>query len=198
MSESAVKKSGRWIGYARVSTVDQDLDRQLRELGAAGCVQTFTDVESGAVSERPGLAKALAALVAGDTLVVTRLDRAGRSARGLLELANELQEREVHLRSLREMVDTSTAHGRLFFTLTSAFAEFEREVIIERTRSGQAAARARGVRFGRPCVTADNPRVKTVQDLVSAGRSVKSAAVGAGVSESTARRYLKLNLQATT
>jgi DNA invertase Pin-like site-specific DNA recombinase len=155
-------------------------------------VQTFTDVESGAVSERPGLGKALAELTAGDTLVVTRLDRAGRSARALLELANEMQERGVHLRSLREVVDTSTAHGRLFFTLTSAFAEFEREAIIERTKSGQAAARARGVKFGRPRVTAANPRVLTVLDLVAAGRSVRDAAEGAGVSESTARRYLRI------
>ena len=193
MQGHARVQEGRLLGYARVSTAEQDVDRQLRELQAAGCVRTWSDTESGAKRDRPGLAAVLGELAVGDTLVVTRLDRVGRSARDLLELSEQLQAAGVHLRSLREVVDTSTPHGRLFFTLTSAFAEFEREVIIERTRSGQAAARARGVTFGRPKVTADNPKVRTVADLVAAGRSVRDAASGAGVSESTARRYLRLS-----
>ncbi len=193
MSESAVKKSGRVVGYARVSTVDQDVDRQRRELEAVGCVEVVSDVMSGATKDRPGWTRVLAELNAGDTLVVCRLDRAGRSARDLLELSTKLQERGVHLRSLYESVDTSTAHGRLFFTLTSAFAEFEREIIVERTKSGQAAARARGVKFGRPKKTPTEPKVVTVKSLVAAGNSVRQAATAVNVSESTARRYLKLN-----
>ncbi len=192
MSKSAVINPGRLLGYARVSTAEQEVDRQRRELSAAGCSMIYVDVMSGASEDRPELAALIADLVEGDTVVVCRLDRLGRRVRGLLELAENWTAQGVHLRSLRERLDTGTPQGRLFFTLTSAYAEFERDVIIDRTKSGQAAARARGVKFGRPKKTSSDPRVITVKSLVNSGISVRQAAKEVSVSESTARRYLRL------
>ena len=192
MSENGSNNSGRLIGYARVSTADQVLQRQRDELEAAGCTIIHTDTASGSSDDRAGLAQALEALADGDTLVVTRLDRLGRSTSGLVNLSAELRERGVHLRSLRLGFDTRTADGRLFFGLMATFAEWERERISERTRSGLAAARRRGRVGGRPRVTADHPKVRAVGELVRVGHSVASAAQVVGVSVSTARRYARL------
>ncbi len=138
------------LGYARVSTADQSLDPQLDALRAAGCEQVFSDVASGAKAARPGLAEALRFLRAGDTLVVWRLDRLGRSLGHLIETVAALERGGRGLRSLREQLDTTNPGGRLVFHLFGALAEFERALIGERTRAGLASARARGRKGGRP------------------------------------------------
>ena len=138
------------FGYARVSTVDQNLDLQRDALHAAGCEEITIDSVSGTVTTRPGLQKIKEKLRVGDTLVVWRLDRLGRSLKDLIEWANWLDEKGVALQSLKEMIDTTTPSGKLTFHLFGALAEFERNLIEERTRSGLAAARARGRLGGRP------------------------------------------------
>ena len=138
------------IGYARVSTAEQNLDLQTDALNRAGCEKLFTDKAGGARAERPGLDQALAHLRKGDTLVVWKLDRLGRSIRHLIETVGQLQERKVGFRSLQESIDTTTSGGKLVFHVFAALAEFERDIIRERTRAGLDAARARGKRGGRP------------------------------------------------
>lgn len=144
------------VGYARVSTVEQNLDPQLAALKAAGCETTFTDQGvSGAEFDRSGLSATLKTLKAGDTLVVWRLDRLGRSLVDLVRLINHLGNRKVEFQSLTEAIDTSSSGGRLLFHLLAAMAEFERSLISERTKAGMSAARARGSRIGRrPAMTA--------------------------------------------
>src|SRR3954470_19191286 len=138
------------IGYARVSTTDQTLALQQDALTAAGCDQLFTDTASGSLTDRPGLTEALSHLRTGDTLVVWRLDRLGRSLPHLIETVSALSARGVGFRSLQEQIDTTTSGGKLVFHVFGALAEFERDVIRERTNAGLQAARARGVPFGRP------------------------------------------------
>ncbi|MGE0853598.1 MAG: recombinase family protein [Hyphomicrobiaceae bacterium] len=137
------------IGYARVSTEDQNLDLQRRALAAAGCDQVFEDQVSGAVAERPGLAQALKVLGPGDVLIVWKLDRLGRSLSHLIEVIQGLGQKGAGFRSLSENIDTTTAGGRLVFHMMGALAEFERSLIAERTKAGIAAAKARGVHVGR-------------------------------------------------
>jgi len=137
------------IGYARVSTIDQNLDLQLDALKNIGCEKLFEDKVSGSKSDRPGLIKALDQLRNGDTLVVWRLDRLGRSLRHLIELINKLQEKEIMFRSIQDGIDTSNSIGQFFFHITGAFAELERNLIRERTKAGLDAARARGRKGGR-------------------------------------------------
>ena len=138
------------IGYARVSTRAQDLALQLDALERAGCERVYKDVGSGTIRRRPQLDACLDYLRAGDTLVVWRLDRLGRSLRHLVELVGDLQEREIAFRSLTEAIDTNTPAGRLQLHLFAALAEFERELIRERATAGREAARARGRLGGRP------------------------------------------------
>jgi DNA invertase Pin-like site-specific DNA recombinase len=138
------------IGYARVSTQDQDLALQLDALGEAGCERVFTEKASGAQRERPQLQAALAYMRAGDTLVVWKLDRLARSLKQLIETVESLGERNIGLRSLTEAIDTTTSGGRLVFHLFASLAEFERSIIRDRTLAGLAAARARGRMGGRP------------------------------------------------
>lgn len=138
------------LGYARVSTADQNLDRQIDALTAAGCDRIFTEKASGKLAERPELTELLAYMREGDTVVVTKLDRLGRSLANLIELANLLQGRGVGLRVTEQGIDTTSAAGRMFFHVVGAIAEFERELIVERTNDGLAAARARGRVGGRP------------------------------------------------
>lgn len=147
----------RNFGYARVSTTEQNMDLQLTALNAAGCVRVLTDEGfSGANFSRPGLNKVMRVLRSGDTLIVWRLDRLGRSLFELLKLVRDLNERGVEFRSLSENLDTSTSGGRLLLHLLASMAEFERSLISERTRAGMAAARARGSRIGRrPAMTAE-------------------------------------------
>lgn len=137
------------MGYARVSTDDQLLDLQRDALQLAGCQRLFEDTASGVKAERTGLAELLTSLRAGDTIIVWRLDRLGRSLKDLIQLVEKLENMEVGLRSLQENIDTTSAGGRLIFHLFGALAEFERNLIHERTRAGLTAARARGRHGGR-------------------------------------------------
>ncbi|GAA5237054.1 recombinase family protein [Verticiella sediminum] len=145
-----MKAPARTIGYARVSTEDQNLELQTRALQRSGCDQIYTDHGvSGAVTSRSGLTRALRALRKGDKLVVWRLDRLGRSLIHLVQLLDRLGQRGVAFCSLCEHIDTATSGGRLVFHMMAALAEFERSLISERTRAGMAAARARGKHVGR-------------------------------------------------
>lgn len=138
------------IGYARVSTADQNPDLQEDALQKAGCEKIFRDVASGAVDSRRGLAEAIDYARDGDTLVVWKLDRLGRSLKHLIETVNGLAARKIGFQSLRESMDTTTSGGKLIFHVFGALAEFERELIRERTQAGLRAARARGRNGGRP------------------------------------------------
>ena len=138
------------LGYARVSTDDQNLDLQRDALRAAGCEKIYEDRISGAKAARPGLAVALEVARSGDVLVVWRLDRLGRSLHDLIVLARQLDRAEIGLMSLQEKIDTSSSGGKLIFHMFGALAEFERNVIRERTQAGLNAARARGRKGGRP------------------------------------------------
>ncbi len=138
------------IGYARVSTKDQNFDLQMDALRKAGCEKVFQEVVSGAKAERPVLDGLLCELRPGDVLVIWKLDRLGRSLRHLVDLAGTLMERDVGLRSLNDPIDTTTPQGRLAFNLFASLAEFERDLIRERTQAGLTAARARGRKGGRP------------------------------------------------
>lgn len=154
---------GRLIGYARVSTADQDLQLQIEALQHAGCRddQIFRDDASGAHTARPGLEACVHAFAPGDTLVVWRLDRLGRSMVHLVIVIEELLRRQVGFRSLCDgAIDTTTASGELVFHLFSALAQFERRLIQERTQAGLAAARARGKRGGRRPLRPEDPRVR--------------------------------------
>ena len=138
------------IGYARVSTLDQNPDLQIDALKAAGCKRIFIDHASGADRDRPELAKALAYVRKGECLVVWKMDRLARSLQHLLEVTADMERRGVGFRVLAGSIDTTTAAGKLMFHITSAFAEFEKNIIRERTMAGLAAARARGRIGGRP------------------------------------------------
>jgi DNA invertase Pin-like site-specific DNA recombinase len=138
------------IGYARVSTADQTLDLQRDALEKAGCSKIFTDTASGAKAERTGLDEALNYLRPSDTLVVWRLDRLGRSLRHLIESITGLANRQIGFKSITESIDTTTSGGKLIFHIFGALAEFERDIIRERTQAGLQAARARGRKGGRP------------------------------------------------
>jgi DNA invertase Pin-like site-specific DNA recombinase len=138
------------VGYARVSTVEQNLDLQLDALTQAKCEKIFKDMKSGAKAERPGLSQALAYMREGDVLTVWKLDRLGRSLRDLIDTINALKERGVGFKSLQDAIDTTTAGGMLIFHIMAALAEFERALIRERTEAGLKAARARGRKGGRP------------------------------------------------
>ncbi|MBB1078147.1 recombinase family protein [Rhodoferax sp. 4810] len=137
------------IGYARVSTLDQNLELQLDALKNAGCEKIFQDKISGAKADRPGLTEALAYVRTGDSLVVWRLDRLGRSLKHLIQVVEDLEGRGVGFISLQEGFDTTTSGGKLIFQIFGALAEFEKNLIRERTNAGLAAARARGRRGGR-------------------------------------------------
>ena len=138
------------IGYARVSTADQTLNLQQDALEQAGCSKIFTDTISGAKTERVGLEQALSYVRPGDMLVVWRLDRLGRSLKHLIETITTLHEREIGFKSITENIDTTTSGGKLVFHIFGALAEFERDIIRERTRAGLLAASARGKKGGRP------------------------------------------------
>src|SRR3954462_4549889 len=153
------------IGYARVSTADQNLDAQLDALDRAGCEKVFTDKVSGSRAERPGLDQALAFVRdrKGDTLVVWKLDRLGRSLKHLIETIGSLSERGIGFKSLQENIDTTTSTGKLVFHVFAALAEFERHLIRERTGAGLAAARARGRKGGRPRCLDEKRRAQAIR-----------------------------------
>lgn len=178
------------IGYARVSTTDQDPALQRDALTAAGAEKLYTDHGvSGSQASRPELDRMLEHARSGDTIVVWKLDRIARSLRNLLDLVETLSENGIHLRSLTESIDTSSASGRLILAVFGALAEFERELIRERTTAGLAAARARGVKVGRhEAVTAE--QLAQAKTLVAAGHRVGDVAKTLKVGRSTLYRAL--------
>jgi DNA invertase Pin-like site-specific DNA recombinase len=178
------------IGYARVSTVDQSLSLQEDALNKAGCERLFSDVASGAQAAREGLGEALQFLRAGDTLVVWKLDRLGRSLTHLLEVVNTLHARQIGFRSLQEAVDTTTSSGKLFFHIFGALAEFERDLIRERTQAGLDAARARGRRGGRPRVMNGKQVAMATALWQDPQTSVADVCQTLGISRATFYRYV--------
>jgi len=176
------------IGYARVSTTDQNLALQRDALKTAGCEHVFTDQGiSGSVADRPGLDRALKALKPGDTLIVWKLDRLGRSLAHLVQTIADLGKREIGFCSLSDPIDTTTAGGRLVLHMMGALAEFERSLIVERTQAGLAAAKKRGTRLGRPpSLTTD--QAEHAHALVVGGESPRAVAKSFGVSRATLYR----------
>lgn len=152
------------VGYARVSTKEQHLRMQEDALKSAGCEEIYTDIASGAKSQRPGLEKALAYVREGDTLVVWKLDRLGRSTQHLIQTVSLLNERKISFKSLQENIDTTSSGGKLIFHMFSALAEFERDLVRERTDAGLKAARARGHMGGRPSLL-DNRQIKRMIEM---------------------------------
>ena len=176
------------IGYARVSTGDQTLDLQKNALVRAECEQIFEDTASGKNSRRPGLRRAIRRLKPGDSLVVWKLDRLGRSVRDLITLVSELQARGVNFRSLTDSIDTSTPAGRFFFHVMSALAEMERELIVERTRAGLAAAREQGRVGGRRRVMTEEV-VERCRRMLENGATRHQIADVIGVGVKTIYKY---------
>jgi DNA invertase Pin-like site-specific DNA recombinase len=191
---------GRLIGYARVSTPDQDLQLQIEALQHAGCRddRIFRDIASGARAARPGLEACIQALASGDTLVVWRLDRLGRSMGHLVTLIEALLKRQIGLRSLCDgAIDTTTASGELVFHLFSALAQFERRLIQERTRAGLAAAHARGKRGGRRPLRPEDPRVRMASMMYGDQRlTVPEICRTLRISPATFYRYVALGKRA--
>lgn len=181
---------GALLGYARVSTGDQELDLQHDALTAAGCLRIFSDTGSGALDDRPELTRLLDHLREGDTLVVWRLDRLGRSLRHLIDTVAMLAEREVGFVSLQESIDTTTPGGRLVFHVFAALAEFERDLIRERTNAGLAAARARGRKGGRPSVMTPDKLTVAREMYASGEHTVAAIAAVLGVSRASVYRHL--------
>lgn len=178
------------VGYARVSTHDQNLSLQLDALGRAGCQKIYQDQMSSMKAERPGLQEALTYLRSGDTLVVWRLDRLGRSLKHLIEMVNGLEERGIGFQSLQESIDTTTSGGRLVFHIFGALAEFERNLIQERTQAGLQAARARGRQGGRP-KSLDMTKTMLLYQLYDEKRhSIQEICDILGISKSTLYAYL--------
>ena len=179
------------IGYARVSSDDQNAALQQDALRSAGCLKVFTDKASGSLANRPQLDRMLDQLRPGDVVVVWRLDRLGRSLKNLIALVEELADRGVGFRSLSESIDTTTANGKLFFSIMGALAEFERDLIRERTLAGLAAARARGRVGGRP-PTMTPDKIKVARHMYDAKEhTVEAIAQTLGVSRKTIYRHLE-------
>ena len=194
--DDANKSTGRIIGYARVSTADQDLSLQLDALKKAGCDKDdiYVDKASGAKADRPGLEACLAELKSGDVLLVWRLDRLGRSMAHLVTLIDEMRDRGVGFRSIQDgAIDTTTASGELVFNIFAALAQFERRLIQERTRAGLVAARARGRVGGRKAITVDDPRVRMAKAMSKdKGMSIAEICRTLGISRSTYYRFLAI------
>ena len=184
----------KYIGYARVSTNGQDFDLQLKDLRAVGCKNIFTDKVSGTKSRRPGLDACLNDLKKGDTLVVWRLDRLGRSMQHLVSLITDLKARGIGFRSLRDgAINTTTASGELVFGIFAALAQFEGELIRERTRAGLSVARAHGRTGGRKPVEVDDPRVRLAKKMYEdRSLSAKEICLSLNISRATYYRYLSL------
>ncbi|MFC4430959.1 recombinase family protein [Citricoccus alkalitolerans] len=181
------------LGYARVSTVEQNADLQTRALKEAGCLKVYTDQGvSGTKAKRPQLDKLLEHARAGDELVVWKLDRLGRNTRQLLDLIDHLESEGVHFRSLTEGIATTGPMGKAMLTVMSAFAQLERDQLAERTKAAPAAAAARGRRGGRPAVTPETERVRQAGQYRHAGLTPPEIAKLLGVSRATVYRYLAL------
>lgn len=177
------------IGYARVSTQDPSVELQRDALAKAGCRKVFTDKISGAQAERPGLNKAIEMLRDGDTLVVWKLDRLGRSVKSLVDLVGELAQQGVHFKSLTDSIDTTTPSGRFFFHVMASLAEMERELTVERTRAGLEAARQLGRKGGRKRQMTDS-KIESAKKLLANGVPPRDVADTLGVSVPTLYRWL--------
>lgn len=179
------------IGYARVSTNDQNIDLQ-RDALEKCCEKIFEDVLSGGRRERPGLSRALEELRTGDTLVVWKLDRLGRSVKDLVELVGELEKRGIHFQSLTDAIDTSTPAGRFFFHVMASLAQMERELLIERTQAGLAAAKAQG-RVGGRKLKMTPSKLTAAKRLLESGAAPKDVATDLGISIPTLYRWIPAN-----
>lgn len=179
------------VGYARVSTTDQNLDSQKDVLLAAGCQRIFTDIASGAKAQRHGLDEALKHCRPADTLVVWKLDRLGRSLPHLVETVRALVAREVGFKSLQENIDTTTSGGKLIFHIFASLAEFEWDIIRERTNAGLSAARARGKKGGRPKGVDEKKKKAAISLKKDLSRSVKDICEIVGISRNTYYKYTR-------
>ena len=178
------------IGYARVSTQDQLLDLQINALEKEGCTKIFTEKVSGRSSERPEFKKCMEFLREGDTLVVHKLDRLGRTTRQLLELVGIFQDRGIQFQAITNGIDTSSAQGRFFFTIMAGFSEMEAELISERTKAGLESARARGRKGGRPVT--DSNKIDYAFALYDSKKyTIAAIEEKTGVSKSTLYKELK-------
>ena len=177
------------IGYARVSTQDQNLDLQIDALSKAGCEKVFEDKVSGTRAERPGLTRTLELLRTGDTLVIWKLDRLGRSVKQLVDLVAGLQKQGVQLKSLTDAIDTGTPSGRFFFDVMASLAEMERELTIERTRAGLEIARQLGRKGGRKRLMTDS-KILSAKKLLASGVPPLDVTKNLGVSVPTLYRWI--------
>jgi DNA invertase Pin-like site-specific DNA recombinase len=182
------------IGYARISTQDQNLELQREALIHAGCKKVFEDKISGTRSERPGLTKTLEMLREGDTLVVWKLDRLGRSVKQLVDLVTELNQQGIQFKSLTDSIDTGTPSGRFFFHIMTSLAEMERELIVERTRAGLEVAKQLGRTGGRkPKMTSS--KIESAKKLLGSGIPPRDVAKNLGVSVPTLYRWIPASTQ---
>lgn len=188
MHASDAIRAPELVGYARVSSREQNLARQMDALGAAGCVTVFPEKKSGKTAkDRPELVACLEYLCEGDVLVVTELARLGRRVIDLVQIILQLKERGIEFRSLKESWDTTTPIGRLIFHVMASIAEFERDMIAERAEEGRQAARDRGETGGRPRISP--AKLAMVTAMVAGGMSQRQAAQNAGVGRATLTRY---------
>ncbi len=183
------------LGYARVSTEDQQLTLQTQALKKCGCKKIFSDKASGARTDRPGLKDALSHLRPGDTLVVWKLDRLGRSVKGLVDFVGELEHQKVHFRSITDSIDTSTPAGRFFFHVMASLAQMERELTVERTRAGLEAARKLGRVGGRKRLMSEK-KMAAARKLLAEGTPPRDVAHAVGVSVPTLYRWLPASARA--
>ena len=184
------EERGTRIGYTRVSTVSQTLDQQTAALTAAGVTRTFSDVISGARDDRPGLAALLDYVRKDDAVVVWKLDRLGRNTLHILETVKKLTERGITLVSTTDGIDSSTAAGRMVIGVLASMAEFERELVKERTALKRQASRANGTKFGRPRKVDGTDHIATARRMKADGHTGKDIAKFLGVSRATLYRYL--------
>ena len=179
------------VGYSRVSTQDQNLELQQDALNAAGCERIFKDKMSGAKAARPGLMEALSYMRPGDTLVVWKLSRLGRSMKQLIETVQLMAEKGIELKSLNESIDTTSATGKLLFHIIAAFAQFEHDNMIENTKAGLEAARARGKKGGRRRVMDDKKKAQAVALKADPERPIAEICETLNISRATFYRYTK-------
>jgi DNA invertase Pin-like site-specific DNA recombinase len=185
----------RKIGYARISTNEQDLSLQINELKAVGCTLIFTDQSCGIKAERKGLDECLQALQQGDALIVWRLDRLGRSMSHLTTVITKLKERGIAFKSLHDgVIDTTTASGELVFNIFSALAQFERELIRERTRAGLVAAKIKGNNGGRKPLSSQDQKVRMAKKMFEDKKlKIEQICITLGISRATFYRYIALS-----
>ncbi|OBK79297.1 recombinase family protein [Mycobacterium sp. 1274761.0] len=185
--------TGARIGYTRVSTVSQTLSQQDEALAAAGVTKVFSDIMSGARDDRPGLADLLAYVREGDTVVVWKLDRLGRNMLHVLQTVKELTERGVTLVSVTDGIDSSTPAGRMMIGVLGSLAEYERELIKERTALKRAESRTNGTKFGRPRKVSDSDHIATARRMKADGHTGRDIAKYLGVSRATLYRYFAMD-----